>query len=63
MSRPRVLLMDEPSMGLAPQVVGLVLDKVIAIRNAGMLPTPYGSPITYMSFVSGRSSTRAKALR
>jgi ABC-type branched-subunit amino acid transport system ATPase component len=27
--------MDEPSMGLAPQMVELILDKVIAIRNAG----------------------------
>jgi branched-chain amino acid transport system ATP-binding protein len=35
MSRPRLLLMDEPSMGLAPQMVELILDKITAIRDSG----------------------------
>ncbi len=35
MSRPRLLLMDEPSMGLAPQMVELILETVTAIRDEG----------------------------
>ncbi len=35
MSRPRLLLMDEPSMGLAPQMVEMILEKVTAIRDEG----------------------------
>lgn len=35
MSRPRLLLMDEPSMGLAPQMVELILETVLAIRDEG----------------------------
>jgi branched-chain amino acid transport system ATP-binding protein len=35
MSRPRLLMMDEPSMGLAPQMVELILDKITAIRDSG----------------------------
>ena len=35
MARPRVLLMDEPSMGLAPLVVEQVFDTIQAINAAG----------------------------
>lgn len=35
MSRPRVLLMDEPTMGLAPQMVELILEKIVEIRDRG----------------------------
>ncbi len=36
MSRPRTLLMDEPSMGLAPQVVDQVFETVVAINKTGV---------------------------
>ena len=36
MSRPRTLLMDEPSMGLAPQMVDRVFETVVAINKLGI---------------------------
>lgn len=36
MSRPRLLLLDEPSMGLAPQMVARVFALVEAVAKAGM---------------------------
>jgi len=35
MSRPSMLLMDEPTMGLAPQMVETVLEKILAINQLG----------------------------
>jgi len=35
MSRPRMLLMDEPTMGLAPRMVEAVLEKIIQINSLG----------------------------
>ena len=36
MSRPRLLLMDEPSMGLAPRVVDQVFETITAINGLGV---------------------------
>jgi branched-chain amino acid transport system ATP-binding protein len=36
MSRPRVLLMDEPSMGLAPLLVQSIFDTILEISKQGM---------------------------
>jgi branched-chain amino acid transport system ATP-binding protein len=36
LSRPRLLLLDEPSLGLAPLVVDLVFDTLAALRDEGM---------------------------
>lgn len=36
MSKPRLLLLDEPSLGLAPLLVKTVFEKIREIRNAGM---------------------------
>ena len=36
MSQPKVMLMDEPSMGLAPVVVDTVLERVRAMADAGI---------------------------
>ena len=36
MARPRLLLLDEPSMGLAPALVAEVFDAITALRDAGM---------------------------
>jgi branched-chain amino acid transport system ATP-binding protein len=36
MSKPRVMLMDEPSMGLAPTMVDTVLSRVRAIADSGI---------------------------
>ncbi len=36
MSRPRTLLMDEPSMGLAPQIVDQVFETIVAINKTGV---------------------------
>ncbi len=35
MSRPRILLLDEPSLGLAPKMFDAILDKVRAIHASG----------------------------
>ena len=36
MARPRLLLLDEPSLGLAPRIVREVLQVVASLREAGM---------------------------
>jgi len=36
MSRPRVLLLDEPSMGLAPLIVKQISDVLVKIKQGGM---------------------------
>jgi branched-chain amino acid transport system ATP-binding protein len=36
MSNPRVLLLDEPSMGLAPILVQQIFDTIVAIRKSGI---------------------------
>jgi len=33
--RPRLLLLDEPTMGLAPLVMDLIFDKILEVRAAG----------------------------
>ena len=35
MSRPRILLLDEPSLGLAPKIVKQIFDQVASIRAGG----------------------------
>ncbi len=35
LSRPKLLLLDEPSLGLAPQLVNLVFDTIAGLREAG----------------------------
>ena len=36
MTRPKVLLLDEPSMGLAPVLVELIFDTIVKIRKQGV---------------------------
>jgi branched-chain amino acid transport system ATP-binding protein len=36
MANPRVLLLDEPSMGLAPLLVQRIFETVVAIRKHGV---------------------------
>ena len=36
MARPKLLLLDEPSLGLAPLVVTLILEKIIQLKNLGL---------------------------
>lgn len=35
MARPKLLLLDEPSMGLAPKIARLIFDKIKQIRAMG----------------------------
>ena len=35
MSRPRLLLLDEPSLGLAPLIVARIMEQITALRRAG----------------------------
>jgi branched-chain amino acid transport system ATP-binding protein len=35
MAKPRLLLLDEPSMGLAPQVVDEIYDVILDLRRQG----------------------------
>ena len=34
MSRPRLLLLDEPSLGLAPMIVAQIMQQIVALRAA-----------------------------
>jgi branched-chain amino acid transport system ATP-binding protein len=34
-SKPKLLMLDEPSTGLAPRVVGQIFDLIVALREAG----------------------------
>jgi branched-chain amino acid transport system ATP-binding protein len=36
MSRPRVLLLDEPSLGLAPRIVAVIFDLIHSLRSEGV---------------------------
>ncbi len=36
MAKPKLLLLDEPSMGLAPKMVELILDNICSINRAGV---------------------------
>ena len=36
LAKPRLLLLDEPSMGLAPQMVRLIFDLIASLREAGV---------------------------
>ena len=36
MSKPRVLLLDEPSMGLAPMLVDMIFETIVAINKLGV---------------------------
>lgn len=36
MAKPRLLLLDEPSMGLAPFLVRLILDVLVHLKERGM---------------------------
>ena len=36
MSRPKLMMMDEPSLGLAPLVVDMIFDTIIKIRKMGV---------------------------
>jgi branched-chain amino acid transport system ATP-binding protein len=36
MAKPKLLLLDEPSMGLAPKMVELILENIRAINRAGV---------------------------
>jgi branched-chain amino acid transport system ATP-binding protein len=35
MSKPKLLLLDEPSLGLAPLMVARIMDQIVALRAAG----------------------------
>jgi branched-chain amino acid transport system ATP-binding protein len=35
MSRPRLLLLDEPSLGLAPMIVARIMQQIVALRASG----------------------------
>lgn len=35
MSKPKILLLDEPSMGLAPMVVKMIFDTIVEINKSG----------------------------
>ena len=43
MSRPRLLLLDEPSMGLSPRLVDQVFDTIVSINKSGPLPLCLGT--------------------
>jgi branched-chain amino acid transport system ATP-binding protein len=36
MARPQLLLLDEPSWGIAPKLVTKILDTIVAINSAGV---------------------------
>ncbi len=36
MSTPRLLMLDEPSLGLAPQIAAEIMDRLVALRSRGL---------------------------
>jgi branched-chain amino acid transport system ATP-binding protein len=36
MSRPRLLLLDEPSLGLAPTIVDRIFEMIVALKESGL---------------------------
>jgi branched-chain amino acid transport system ATP-binding protein len=36
MARPRLLLLDEPSLGIAPQIVETIAEAILMFRKEGM---------------------------
>ncbi len=36
MSRPRMLMLDEPSLGLAPRIVDLIFKHVVELKQSGL---------------------------
>jgi branched-chain amino acid transport system ATP-binding protein len=36
MARPRLLLLDEPSLGIAPQVIEMIAEAILSFRKSGM---------------------------
>jgi branched-chain amino acid transport system ATP-binding protein len=36
MSRPKLLMLDEPSLGLAPRIVGEIFEFIVRLRNQGV---------------------------
>ena len=36
MARPRLLLLDEPSLGLAPVIVDLIMQTIVNLRQSGV---------------------------
>ena len=36
MSKPKLLMLDEPSLGLAPQVIDTVFDQIAELRRNGL---------------------------
>jgi branched-chain amino acid transport system ATP-binding protein len=43
MSEPRLILMDEPSMGLAPLIVKEIVSTIRALRDEGATIAPHGA--------------------
>jgi branched-chain amino acid transport system ATP-binding protein len=35
-SEPKLLMLDEPSLGLAPQIIDMIFDSIVSLRKAGM---------------------------
>jgi branched-chain amino acid transport system ATP-binding protein len=36
MTAPKIIMLDEPSLGLSPKFVEIVFEKLLALRDAGM---------------------------
>ena len=70
MSRPKILLLDEPSMGLAPIIVNQIYDLIRQIRDSGITVLlveqnarkALGFAITLMFWRTGRSISLARAM-
>ncbi|HUF83221.1 MAG TPA: ABC transporter ATP-binding protein [Acidimicrobiia bacterium] len=55
MSRPRLLMMDEPSLGLAPVLVDVVFDLIVRLREQGRTLLVVEQNATRMLAVSDRA--------
>ena len=55
MARPRLLLMDEPSVGLAPMLVNAMIDTIKMLRDRGLTILLVEQNVGVAAAVAGRA--------
>jgi ABC-type branched-subunit amino acid transport system ATPase component len=71
MGKPKLLLLDEPSLGLSPTLVDQILEAIVALRSKSVTvllvertpALPLRLPIAVMFSKPAKSRSRARARR